>query len=223
MLQARINKPIINAILQCSTQKWSSLYIMCPRNDFNFITGEMRRSMKFTRMTSFYIARVEEALTHSTKLSSIIVISTGLLPVISSKSMTPNEKTSDFSLSLPLDAYSGAKYLHLHHKDSQISGFILAFPDYLYFKSPIQYLAAFNSCIECEVTKFFCKLTSHIYPYYVSNAKFISSCNLKYNYSIVGLVVIANLVCLPKCSHYTCRDVSVIVIRQLGQSKVSHL
>lgn len=158
MLQARINKPIINAILQCSTQKWSSLYIMCPRNDFNFITGEMRRSMKFARMTSFYIARVEEALTHSTKLSSIIVISTGLLPVISSKSMTPNEKTSDFSVSLPLDAYSGAKYLHLHHKDSQISGFILAFPDYLYFKSPIQYLAAFNSCIECEVNEVFLQI-----------------------------------------------------------------
>nr|GMC59917.1 hypothetical protein Iba_chr02bCG5880 [Ipomoea batatas] len=27
-----------------------------------------------------------------------------------SKSMTPNEKTSDFSVSFPLDAYSGAKY-----------------------------------------------------------------------------------------------------------------
>lgn len=37
--------------------------------------------------------------------------STGRLPVMSSKSMTPNEKTSDFSVNFPLDAYSGAKYL----------------------------------------------------------------------------------------------------------------
>ena len=30
--------------------------------------------------------------------------------------MTPNEKTSDFSDNLPLDAYSGAKYLCSHKK-----------------------------------------------------------------------------------------------------------
>lgn len=50
--------------------------------------------------------------TQSTKLSSVMILqSTGLFPVINSKSMTPNEKTSDFSVSFPLDAYSGAKYL----------------------------------------------------------------------------------------------------------------
>lgn len=49
--------------------------------------------------------------THSTRLYSCCVLSTGLRPVISSKSMTPNEYTSDFSVSLPDEAYSGAKYL----------------------------------------------------------------------------------------------------------------
>lgn len=53
--------------------------------------------------------------TQSTKLSSMyaFVVSTGRLPVMSSSSITPYEKTSDFSVSLPLDAYSGAKYLHI--------------------------------------------------------------------------------------------------------------
>lgn len=52
-------------------------------------------------------------LTHSTRLSSPdgLALSTGFCPVISSKSTTPKEKTSDFSVNLPLDAYSGAKYL----------------------------------------------------------------------------------------------------------------
>lgn len=51
-------------------------------------------------------------LTQSTKLSSMYPEgSTGLLPVMSSKSITPNEKTSDFSVNLPVDAYSGLKYL----------------------------------------------------------------------------------------------------------------
>ena len=52
-------------------------------------------------------------LTHSTKLSSPKgwVGSTGLRPVISSKSTTPNENTSDLSVNFPLDAYSGAIYL----------------------------------------------------------------------------------------------------------------
>jgi len=51
--------------------------------------------------------------THSTKLSSPKgwLASTGLRPVISSRSTTPNENTSDLSVSFPLDAYSGAKYL----------------------------------------------------------------------------------------------------------------
>ena len=31
---------------------------------------------------------------------------------MSSRSMTPKENTSDLSVSLPLDAYSGARYLH---------------------------------------------------------------------------------------------------------------
>ena len=57
--------------------------------------------------------RIEQVLTQSTKLSSIAFEgSTGFLPVMSSRSMTPNEKTSDFSVNFPLDAYSGAKYLH---------------------------------------------------------------------------------------------------------------
>jgi len=52
-------------------------------------------------------------LTHSTKLSSPAGwdTSTGFLPVMSSKSMTPKEYTSDFSVNLPLDTYSGATYL----------------------------------------------------------------------------------------------------------------
>lgn len=39
--------------------------------------------------------------------------STGRRPVIISSNITPYENTSDFSVSLPLEAYSGAKYLHL--------------------------------------------------------------------------------------------------------------
>ena len=51
--------------------------------------------------------------THSTKLSSPRGCdeSTGFRPVISSRSTTPNENTSDLSVSFPLDAYSGAIYL----------------------------------------------------------------------------------------------------------------
>jgi len=51
--------------------------------------------------------------THSTRLSSPKGwdTSTGFLPVISSKSTTPKEYTSDFSVNLPLEAYSGATYL----------------------------------------------------------------------------------------------------------------
>jgi len=52
--------------------------------------------------------------TQSTKLSSIILLgSTGFFAVMSSNSITPYENTSDFSVSLPLDAYSGAKYLQV--------------------------------------------------------------------------------------------------------------
>jgi hypothetical protein len=40
-------------------------------------------------------------------------VSTGLLPVTSSNNSTPNEYTSDLSVSFPLDAYSGAKYLNI--------------------------------------------------------------------------------------------------------------
>jgi hypothetical protein len=35
----------------------------------------------------------------------------GLFPVISSRSITPKEKTSDRSVTLPVAAYSGARYL----------------------------------------------------------------------------------------------------------------
>ncbi|KAK9064709.1 hypothetical protein SSX86_016091 [Deinandra increscens subsp. villosa] len=45
------------------------------------------------------------------RMLSCLAESTGLRPVINSKSMTPNEKTSDFSVSLPVDAYSGARLM----------------------------------------------------------------------------------------------------------------
>ena len=53
-------------------------------------------------------------LTHSTRLSSPKGwdASTGLRPVISSNSTTPNENTSDFSVNFPVVAYSGAMYLN---------------------------------------------------------------------------------------------------------------
>jgi hypothetical protein len=53
-------------------------------------------------------------LTHSTRLSSPRgrVESTGFRPVMSSRSTTPKENTSDFSVSFPVEAYSGAKYLY---------------------------------------------------------------------------------------------------------------
>lgn len=47
---------------------------------------------------------------------SLLVVSKGLLPVISSNNITPNENTSDFSDNFPLDAYSGAKYLLYNKK-----------------------------------------------------------------------------------------------------------
>lgn len=50
--------------------------------------------------------------TQSTKQSSMAPVgSIGRRPVISSNSITPKENTSDFSVNLPLEAYSGAKYL----------------------------------------------------------------------------------------------------------------
>lgn len=56
--------------------------------------------------------------THWTKPSfldeSIVLI--GGRPVISSRSTTPYEYTSDFSVTLPLDAYSGARYLYMYSK-----------------------------------------------------------------------------------------------------------
>lgn len=57
-------------------------------------------------------------ITHSTRLSSPRGRdeSTGFLPVMSSRSTTPKEKTSDFSVSFPVDAYSGAKYLYVLKK-----------------------------------------------------------------------------------------------------------
>ena len=54
-----------------------------------------------------------QELTHSTRLSSPRGRdeSTGFRPVMSSSSTTPKENTSDFSVSFPVDAYSGARYL----------------------------------------------------------------------------------------------------------------
>ena len=52
-----------------------------------------------------------QVYTQSTKLSSISPLrSTGLRPVMSSRSIIPKEKTSDLSVNFPLAAYSGAKY-----------------------------------------------------------------------------------------------------------------
>jgi hypothetical protein len=64
-------------------------------------------------MKTSKLEKMFEVITQSTKLSSIYVWveSTGRRPVISSRSITPKENTSDFSVSLPEDAYSGAKYL----------------------------------------------------------------------------------------------------------------
>jgi hypothetical protein len=42
----------------------------------------------------------------------------GFFPVISSRSITPNEKTSERSFTLPVAAYSGAKYLEIQVVDS---------------------------------------------------------------------------------------------------------
>jgi hypothetical protein len=64
-------------------------------------------------METSKLEKVFQVITQSTKLSSIYVwvVSTGRRPVISSRSMTPKENTSDFSESFPEAAYSGAKYL----------------------------------------------------------------------------------------------------------------
>uniref|UniRef100_A0A452XHT1 Uncharacterized protein n=1 Tax=Aegilops tauschii subsp. strangulata TaxID=200361 RepID=A0A452XHT1_AEGTS len=71
-------------------------------------------SLGSTNPSSFPVsrARLSNGLAHSTRLSSPNGLdeSTGFRPVISSKSTTPKENTSDFSVSLPLDAYSGAMY-----------------------------------------------------------------------------------------------------------------
>lgn len=48
----------------------------------------------------------------------------GFLPVINSKSITPKEKTSDRSLTLPVAAYSGAKYLKTKGNHSTDSVYI---------------------------------------------------------------------------------------------------
>lgn len=69
--------------------------------------------------------RQARRLTHSTRLSwpGAPFGSTGRLPVMSSRSTTPNEYTSDFSVSLPLIAYSGARYLHKRNAQVLMSGF----------------------------------------------------------------------------------------------------
>lgn len=53
----------------------------------------------------------ERIQTQSTILSSAKGrdLSMGRRPVINSRRTTPNEKTSDLSVSFPLEAYSGAK------------------------------------------------------------------------------------------------------------------
>lgn len=77
----------------------------------NSWTNNLNVNYQYTKLTKYK----ESIQTQSTKLSSIVLEgSTGRRPVINSKSMTPNEKTSDLSDNFPLEAYSGAKYLHCH-------------------------------------------------------------------------------------------------------------
>lgn len=47
--------------------------------------------------------------------------STGFRPVMSSRRTTPKENTSDFSVSFPVDAYSGAKYLYIIQQKCRIN------------------------------------------------------------------------------------------------------
>lgn len=67
----------------------------------------------FTQKRDYGVGNIRKLLTQSTMLSSAkgLALSIGRRPVINSKSTTPKEKTSDFSVSFPLEAYSGAKYL----------------------------------------------------------------------------------------------------------------
>lgn len=96
---------------------------------------------------------------------SLLVVSRGLLPVMSSNSMTPNENTSDFSVSLPLDAYSGAKYL-LHNKMSfliryssqQCSFYVMVFDKRLRYKE-IYTFDTNKINVNCEVPKLLLLLT----------------------------------------------------------------
>lgn len=45
---------------------------------------------------------------------------------MSSSIMTPKEKTSDLSVSLPLEAYSGARYLHAYTNSRKYGNIMLA-------------------------------------------------------------------------------------------------
>lgn len=121
ILQHWIDQLVVIARVQWSSHKWSSLSITQTQILYLLAQNNTRSSQVFQKLgwnskdkhfCQTWIA-IEKVQTQSTKLSSIALEgSTGFFPVMSSKSMTPYEKTSDFSVSLPLDAYSGAKYLH---------------------------------------------------------------------------------------------------------------
>lgn len=66
-------------------------------------------------ITQQYNQNKKNMRTQSTKLRATCVVSflmMGFLPEISSRSITPKEKTSDLSVSCPVEAYSGERYLY---------------------------------------------------------------------------------------------------------------
>ena len=101
-LQSRVSKLIKVLVVQCLGHQRSSLKM------FTFTCLEISGTKSKKREKK--CINCYRKPTHSTKLSSPsgLVSSTGLRPVIISRSTTPKENTSDFSVNLPLDAYSGA-------------------------------------------------------------------------------------------------------------------
>jgi len=102
---------VILLILQLLRQKWCNFQREEKQNqeiDFRLLSQDSQKDSKAT------LEKEGSLYTHSTRLSSPRGwdTSTGFRPVISSKSTTPKEYTSDFSVNLPLEAYSGATYLH---------------------------------------------------------------------------------------------------------------
>lgn len=90
--------------------------------DASYNFKKIHRDDQLVEATSLLLQNRKEkekkTLTQSTMLSSKKgrALSTGRRPVINSKSTTPKENTSDFSVSFPLEAYSGAKYLQSENR-----------------------------------------------------------------------------------------------------------